>query len=185
MHFNTIITGMLTGGTAIIASLGLTAPAQAITSSGAAYIIEANGVYTLINNTALYVDSFVVSNPQAGLGTTSFTTQTGWASTVCTNNNCLGNISNGFYYYDSSSAADLGPGASSSNFFFNAQPASTFAIELRDHAGGDPVIQTGTAQPAVPTVPEPASWALLTIGFGAAGTALRRRRPVSSDALVA
>ncbi len=186
MQLKKIVTELLIGGAAVVAVLGLAAPAQAITSSGAAYIIEANGVYTLINTTLLYVDGFVVSNPQAGAGGTSSTTQAGWASTVCTNNSCLGNITSGFYYFDSGFAADIGPGTSSSNFFFNAQPASTFAIELRDHVGGNPVIVTGTAQAGIaPGVPEPATWALLTIGLGAAGTALRRRRAVSSDRLPA
>lgn len=179
MHFKKIVTGMLTGGAAAVVSLGLAAPAQAIASSGAAYIIESDGTYTLINTTLFYVDGFVVSNPQAGLGATPSTTQAGWASTVCTNNSCLGSISRGFYYYDSGYAADIGPGGSSSKFFFNAQPASTFVIQLRDHAGGTPFTVTGTAK----TVPEPATWALLTIGLGAAGTALRRRRAVSSDSL--
>lgn len=181
MHFRNVVTALLASGATFIVSLGFAAPAQAIASSGAAYIIEADGTYTLINNTLFYVDGFVVSNPQAGMGATSSTTQVGWASTVCTNNSCLGNISNGFYYYDSDFAADIGPGASSSKFFFNAQPKSTFAIQLRDHAGGNPFTVTGIAR----TVPEPATWALLTIGLGAAGTALRRRRAVNSDGLAA
>ncbi|QHL91700.1 PEPxxWA-CTERM sorting domain-containing protein [Sphingomonas changnyeongensis] len=39
-------------------------------------------------------------------------------------------------------------------------------------------INTATTPPGPDPIPEPASWAMMIAGFGLAGTALRRRRPV-------
>lgn len=42
--------------------------------------------------------------------------------------------------------------------------------------GGNYILAAGTATGAIPGVPEPASWALMIVGFGSAGALLRRRR---------
>ena len=59
---------------------------------------------------------------------------------------------------------------------FNANTNNTYRIDLT--AGGNTVTsfaQIGTGA-AVAAVPEPATWAMMLIGFGAMGVALRRRR---------
>ena len=59
---------------------------------------------------------------------------------------------------------------------FNANTNNTYRIDLT--AGGNTVTsfaQIGTGA-AVAAVPEPATWAMMLIGFGAMGVSLRRRR---------
>ncbi|PZN93706.1 MAG: hypothetical protein DCF31_11880 [Alphaproteobacteria bacterium] len=57
---------------------------------------------------------------------------------------------------------------------FNGAPTGTSYFTLST-AGGDRMIVTSMAS-AVPSVPEPASWAMLIAGFGLTGAAMRRRR---------
>ena len=165
---------MFASGAVIVASLGVTAPAQAVISTSGANIIEGHGVCTFVNNSALDVYECSVTNPAAANGAATSTAQAGWYSFTCLNS-YFGNSQPNFGYYDVDAVNDIGPGQSSSKFFFAAPPASDYRISLRDANGGSLTTVTGTAQTAG-AVPEPATWALMMIGLGAAGTALRRRR---------
>ena len=171
MRLNNIAAALLAGGSALVIGMGFAAPAQALVVATSAYIIEGNGVYTLVNNTQLYAYKFTVTNPAAATSTSS-TSQAGWSSLTCTGG-CLGNLV-GFEYFDTATANDIAPGQTSRRFFYSALPASNFVIYLHDSAGNNPITVSGPAR--VEAVPEPASWALMMVGLGAAGTALRRRR---------
>ncbi|CAM3200179.1 hypothetical protein SPAN111604_09995 [Sphingomonas antarctica] len=80
-----------------------------------------------------------------------------------------GGFLNGFVAYYS---AQLFGGTTAAPTFYNG------VFDLSDFGGGPPVgTLTITNGATLPTggVPEPASWALMLAGFGAAGVALRRR----------
>jgi hypothetical protein len=51
-------------------------------------------------------------------------------------------------------------------------PGLTIGAPILHHPGGD--------NDSAPSVPEPASWAMMVMGFGIAGTAMRRRRPIGA-----
>ena len=141
------------------------------------YVIEAPGQYTLVNNSDdWYIYAFGVSNTLAGDGYTARTGQTDWDAYSCIGS-CVGNLS-AFEYYNSDGSGsaglgtDVGPNSSSSKFYFSAPPESTYQIDITNGTNSETV-----SGPAVsPGVPEPASWALMILGFGAMGAMLRRRR---------
>lgn len=83
------------------------------------------------------------------------------------------------------SAAETGTGAADltvsgtgffSSFAYDPTPA-TFSLIVRDVPEGRSLVARGTARPLSP-VPEPASWALMLMGFAAVGSAIRHGRPV-------
>jgi hypothetical protein len=49
-------------------------------------------------------------------------------------------------------------------------------ITLADTRGWSNAVLYTTGSPPPPSVPEPATWAMMLLGFGAAGTAIRRSR---------
>ena len=59
---------------------------------------------------------------------------------------------------------------------FNPNINNTYRIDLS--AGGNTVTSFAQLGTGAPAVPEPATWAMMLIGFGAMGVSLRRRRPV-------
>lgn len=70
-------------------------------------------------------------------------------------------------------------GLSSSEDDFILQPGSGLSYKLANvyfNYGGGPVEVTRTDLPSPAAVPEPSAWALMILGFGRAGAALRRRR---------
>jgi hypothetical protein len=63
-------------------------------------------------------------------------------------------------------------------FFFNPTSASQDVSVTYALVGSGITFGTSTiTQVAAPSVPEPATWAMMLLGFGAAGLAFRRRRP--------
>lgn len=72
------------------------------------------------------------------------------------------------YYFDP--GAFLANGVYETVIFGSDQHGVLTVSGIADTGGGGPG----------PGVPEPATWALMILGFGAAGTALRRRRPVAA-----
>lgn len=71
------------------------------------------------------------------------------------------------------------------SFLFTADADGLYTLEIGVQNGGDGNVSSSTLLDSVrvratPPIPEPASWAMMVLGFGAAGTALRtRRRTVS------
>ncbi len=169
---------LLAGGTIVAAAVGTSGQATAV---GTAYVIERQGSYTLVNNTAQYVYDFFVTNPGADFGGDASTSQTGWTSAVV--HSCCGSgggngdplFPAGFEYFSFGTQFDLAPGHSSGRFLFTAPSASDYVIYLRDSDDNNHTSISGTAQPGVP---EPASWLLMLSGLGTAGAMLRRRRYV-------
>jgi hypothetical protein len=94
-----------------------------------------------------------------------------------------------FEYLDPALGDTLIVGGSVSGLYAQLPGANDFILDLRNVAGGDPTFgslayrQTGvvggfrssTGSVSVTEVPEPAAWALVLVGFGMAGSALRRR----------
>ena len=61
---------------------------------------------------------------------------------------------------------------------FNPNINNTYRIDLS--AGGNTVTSFAQLGTGAPAVPEPATWAMMLIGFGAMGVSLRRRRRTSN-----
>ena len=104
---------------------------------------------------------------------------------VANPNNGFGAFSQGFFYtngYDPNTAAHLeGAGILGSlanggffNFAFNGVDY-TLQTSLNG-VKSSPISTPATFTPVNGAVPEPATWALMILGFGAAGAMLRRRR---------
>jgi hypothetical protein len=68
-----------------------------------------------------------------------------------------------------------------SKVVFSEDPTNDGGYESDNHTVGDWLTMSGTSVGNF-SVPEPASWALMTLGFGALGASLRRRRSVASAA---
>jgi hypothetical protein len=97
----------------------------------------------------------------------------------------------GFEYLDPSLGDLLSVGGSVSGLYALLGGTQDIYIDLRNVAGGHPTLnlllyrQTGpgagfrsfTGSVSVAEVPEPSAWALMLVGFGFAGAAMRRRRP--------
>lgn len=150
------------------------------------YVVESPGQYTLVNNSNdWYIFEFWVTNPFAGNGGFAQTTQTQWSAGLLCGSFC--GSENAFLYSDNLAFTlaefqyDIGPHSSSSNFTFSGPPASDYTIKIVNQQD---VIETITGPAQMPGVPEPAAWALIIAGFGAAGAALRRRRAQAQASLV-
>jgi PEP-CTERM motif len=157
------------------ASLGLGAVAPAYASSSGPppvpnpsefVFVESPGEYTIINNSLdWYIWAFDVTNPAAASGSNPSTTQPGWVASDC-NDNC-GSPSPGFQYNNINGAYsafgdDVGPGQTSSLFFFSAPEASSPTFYYTNGANIGTFTPTGS-------VPEPSTWAMLIAGFGFLG----------------
>ena len=91
-----------------------------------------------------------------------------------------------FYYSDSTSAEFLVDLSGTDWNFFNVtaqlDPTKTltgFSI-FGNGTGDNPVTRADDFTIDVPSVPEPATWAMMILGFGLTGFAMRRRRRVSA-----
>jgi hypothetical protein len=83
-------------------------------------------------------------------------------------------------YYNAASSGPLGPGG------FEAGPIGDFGPQLYSGAEAAPVFAPGTyalsqGTLSVTAVPEPATWSLMLVGFGALGVVLRSRRRASES----
>jgi|SRR5579871_830486 len=124
------------------------------------------GHYTISNNsTDWYITGFSVGNPGAGNPYQPSTTQTDWTADVCPD--CVDG-GPAFSYSDdflSDYANYIGPGQTSSLFFFGAPPASDLVLELTNTDGQTFSLDVGAAS----TAPEPSTWAMMLIGFAGLG----------------
>jgi hypothetical protein len=66
---------------------------------------------------------------------------------------------------------------------FNADIDNTYRIDLT--AGGNTVTSFAQLGAGAPAVPEPATWAMMLLGFGAVGYSMRRRRTAQAVAQAA
>ena len=138
------------------------------------------GRYTITNNsTGWYIAGFDVGNPMAGNPYEPSTTQPDWSASAC--DDCVGGLP-GFSYSDdvlSDYANYIGPGQTSSLFFFGAPPASDVVLELVNADGQ--TYQVNLGEPAV-SAPEPSTWAMMLIAFAGLGFAGYRRARVAASA---
>ncbi|MFL6760110.1 PEPxxWA-CTERM sorting domain-containing protein [Sphingomonas sp.] len=130
-----------------------------------------NKVTFTTNNAAAGVGTsfFDFLESYASLGVFSVTTATNPASTVT-----LFNVLTGQPVYATTVATQTGSSYSlnlSTNLAANTWYRFTYTANMA--TAGD---LAGTANFYVATVPEPATWALMLLGFGGMGFALRRRR---------
>lgn len=177
----------LLASAAVAATMGLGAVAHAdpVFDPNDFYVVETAGQYTVFNNSDdWYIYAFSVTNPDAYYGY-AWTDRDDWSAYSCTGS-CSGPLETPFYsYYDyrfdghlNDTAANLiAPHTSSGQFYFSTAVASTYAISIFD---GSNSYQTFTGEARAPGggVPEPATWALLILGFGATGALARRRRRI-------
>jgi hypothetical protein len=141
-----------------------------------------SGYYTVINNSDdEYIYAFSVTNPLArSVG--DWTSEKGWTAGKTP---LLGGPKDGFWYGTLPgiptfsrrhlgflvNPATIGPGEHSSNFFFGTdQLASVVTLYLVDEDGK---FSTTTFTAAVP---EPATWAMMILGFVGLGLVARYRR---------
>ena len=166
------------------AAIGVCAagPSYAIIVEADIQVVESPGQYEIINNTAdQYVWQLDVTNPNAD-SSGAWTTQPNWSA--CGYGSCVGNAFEYTALAGSASDAtslsyDIQPGQSSSNFFFGAAPSSTATVYTVDANGN-----TNSYTFATRSVPEPATWALMVLGFGgmaAAAWASRRRAAQATE----
>ncbi len=122
------------------------------------------GHYTITNNsTGWYIAGFDVGNPMAGNPYEPSTIQPDWTASAC--DDCVGGVP-GFSYTDgvaSDYANYIGPGQTSSLFFFGAPPASNVVLDLVNSDGQTFQLSLG-AEPSLAT-PEPSTWAMMLVGF--------------------
>ena len=147
------------------------------------------GYYTLINNSgnfgyaAEYIYGFSVTNPLAS-SVDDWTTEKGW---IAGKTPLFGHPKTSFAYATLPgiftfsrghgfwvNPETIGPGESSSNFFFGTDWLASSATLLLVDANGR--FSTFTTD-AVAAVPEPSTWAMLMLGFAAIGVLTYRRRP--------
>ena len=140
------------------------------------------GTFTVTNNSNLYdtqewIYGFSVGNPFAFA---DGTTQNNWSASVCFQFSSSGcGIGESEFDYSNNAGAsiladdlanDVGPGSSSSNFFFAAgEPASPVVLDLVDSDGN-------LSFASLSDVPEPFSAAILGSGLLGLAGVMRRRR---------
>lgn len=185
------ICGVLAGLTAsVMIAVAPQAAAETAFNPEDFYVVENPGQYIVYNLSSLgeawYIYAFGVTNPLAGSDIEGpSTTRQNWDAftEICVE--CENGLdASSFEYSTFVDSIDpvtetpvrnpflIGPGASSGQFFFFAPMASTFRIDLIDSEGATRSV-TGPARAAIP---EPSSWALMIVGFGLLGSAIRQRR---------
>jgi hypothetical protein len=100
----------------------------------------------------------------------------------------LATLNGGFVWNSTASATfNLAPGASVGSSFITAGFDSNVPFNSNfDFLAGQDLLFTVTADAGdvTPSVPEPRTWLMFILGFGAIGRALRRRRPQVSQSPV-
>lgn len=192
-------TGLAAGGGALALGDGQTDAHYTVTATNAAGVTVGNSALTYYNGAYLedgpmsrIVNATGNGNGDAGTSTTFSTTFSlaGYDSMNATlsgqalfdnfgeiflNGNQVGGTITGF--------GSLAPFGTNSNFFLAGLNTLSFVLH---NEGGPEAFQvaglTVTAAPLVGGVPEPASWALMVMGFGLVGSSLRKRSQVAVTA---
>ena len=168
-----------------VAALTTAASAQAWTlfnsSGGDGYVVTAPGSFDLVGANNFVGDNYTLYTKKTAHGGVfnfnwTYTTNDIGGSAYDPGGDYL----DGSYYQLSSAASDAGEvDVGSVTFFLNAGDTYGFYIHSIDSGFGPADIYvTGD----VGTVPEPQSWALMLVGFGLAGYALRRRNGAAEAA---
>lgn len=175
----------LTGLALLAGCAGFGSPARAVTvapNPADFQIIEAPGQYTVVNNSSnWYVLGFRVTNPDAFQSSYS-TTRSGWIAGIFNGDCCGHGNESGFVYVDFAAYVFnsynlpelIGPGGSSSEFFFGAKLNSYTHIYVVDQYGTRAEFNDGPT--LTPGVPEPSTWAMMLLGFGGLGWLAYRRQ---------
>jgi PEP-CTERM motif len=202
---------VLLGGAALLGTGG-SGPASAVTVFGSPnpanfQFIESPpqyingqytpGQYTIVNNSFdWYIYGFEVTNPYA-TSNDDWTYQPFWFAFACYVAEC-GGASKPYYYYDfefygftgpgdtgtSYLQWDIGPQSSSDQFYFPGPTASVATFFVVNASGATASFTPGVV---APSVPEPATWAMMAAGFGllgwrlGAGRARPRPQPVRAS----
>ena len=101
------------------------------------------------------------------------------AATFNTSNASLGSLGTDLYIGGNLSGVGVVIGSVSPDFFFGFKPSLSSQKSIFFSYTGAGSVQAGTlfiTQGTVPRYPEPATWAMMLFGFGAAGLAIRRRK---------
>jgi hypothetical protein len=180
-------------GIAAVAA-GVATPSQAAVVANPAdfQIIEVPHQYTVVNNSATwYVTGFEITNPQAGdPSVIAFSHRENWSASKCITG-CFADQPGFRYISPAGIETEVGtlyffesyiaPHTSSNpgDFTFNAvigSEAILYLINL-DHVTTSVIL--GAA--VTPAVPEPATWAMMLLGFAGVGfLAYRRRNQLSA-----
>ncbi len=143
-------------------------------------VIEGQGVYTVVDNSAEWsVMRLVVEN-----STGAATTQAGWTTTtgnfIFKDSNALNapavfDQGYSFANFTGNRALDIQAGSSSSNFTFVAPAQSHFELYVIDQVG-----ELQTVFGIASAVPEPSTWAMMILGFFGIGFMAYRRKSQGS-----
>jgi hypothetical protein len=130
---------------------------------------------TITGPAAVSLTDTVTAGPISGVAAPGLNTYTGASgnSTVTTSI-----APADFSSYESATPQSLTFGAVAANGTYTG--TAGFGVLFGGSATAGGTVEVEYTYTPVPTVPEPASWALMMIGFGAMGGVLRRRREVTS-----
>jgi hypothetical protein len=137
---------------------------------------EHDGFYTVNNPSPFYVNTIFATNPEATKSDLDSTTQSHWQAGYCVGG-CLGGLA---FFFDAEAFSDeIGPGQSSSLFFFTPPASSgSYRLLLSNADDSDAGYISGI------TAPKPVSWALMIMGIASVGAVLRRRSNQVSPARI-
>jgi len=182
---------------AIGLALLFTAPIKANPITSSEFVVEEtaananSGYYTVINHsTDEYIWAFSVTNPSASTVGDS-TTEAGW---IAGKSPLFGGPKTGFYYatlpgflefrhfhleFDVNPET-IGPGESSSNFFFGTDllfsSGTLFLVDAEGRFSTLAVDVIHGTNNVAPAVPEPSTWAMMILRFCGLGLLAYRRR---------
>jgi hypothetical protein len=158
--------------TAAVAALAIAAPARA-TVTVINYTLSGDGTGSLAMNFDSNTSHYSLGTLDLIIGTAVFSEANSVLSPFSTNPLAIGGTQGG---------AEVLVGGTNDFEFVFIPTASTQTVQLFTiFANSNEIPPTGSltitqSGPRTPAVPEPASWAMMLLGFGGVGVALRRRK---------
>ena len=137
--------------------------------------IDLGGIFSLASGT--FVDRVTSGGGNGGFvgGTTDFTTA--FSIRGCTSFACTAFVGPALSFMKTTPIGPTGPGSFSFVANLTGLTGQFFLYSVTAANGPNPGLSELSFEgTAVPAVPEPATWALMILGFGVVGSALRRRR---------